>query len=83
MNFNGNISRYTSIKKCAQLIEMMNINPKILSKNELSNAEKDCKSANLKSFFDMLGQIYGNLGNIQKSLFLLVLYLEVLQSLVF
>ena len=29
--------------------------------------------ANLKSFFDMLGQIYGNLGNIQKSL----LFLEI------
>jgi hypothetical protein len=73
MNLNGNISRYTSIKKCAQLIEIMHINPKMLSKNELFNAEKDCKSANLKSFFDMLGQIFGNLGNIQKSL----LFLEI------
>ena len=51
MNLNGNISRYTSIKKCAQLIEIMHINPKILSKNELFNAEKDCKSGKSKVFF--------------------------------
>ena len=63
--------RYVNIRICAQAIEIMNKNINQLSQIDLINAENACNLANLKTFYDMLGQIYGNYGDFKKSLLFL------------
>ena len=63
--------RYVNIRICAQAIEIMNKNIIQLSQFDLINAENACNFANLKTFYDMLGQIYGNYGDFKKSLLFL------------
>ena len=63
--------RYKNIRICAQAIEIMNKNINHLSQIDLINAENACNLANLKTFYDMLGQIYGNYGDFKKSLLFL------------
>ena len=63
--------RYKNIRRCAQAIEIMNNNFNQFSQFDLTNAENNCNSANLKTFYDMLGQIYGNYGDFKKSLLFL------------
>ena len=49
----------------------MNKNISQLSQFDLINAENACNFANLKTFYDILGQIYGNNGDFKKSLLFL------------
>ena len=63
--------RYVNIRICAQAIEIMNKNINQLSEFDLINAENACNFANLKTFYDILGQIYGNYGDFKKSLLFL------------
>ena len=63
--------RYVNIRICAQAIEIMNKNISQLSQFDLINAENACNFANLKTFYDILGQIYGNNGDFKKSLLFL------------
>ncbi len=63
--------RYVNIRICAQAIEIMNKNISQLSQFDFINAENACNFANLKTFYDILGQIYGNFGDFNKSLLFL------------
>ena len=63
--------RYVNIRICAQAIEIMNKNISQLSQFDLINAENACNFANLKTFYDILGQIYGDSGDFKKSLLFL------------
>ena len=63
--------RYVNIRICSQAIEIMNKNISQLSQFDLINAENACNFANLKTFYDILGQIYGNYGDFKKSLLFL------------
>ena len=63
--------RYVNIRICSQAIEIMNKNISQLSQFDLINAENACNFANLKTFYDILGQIYGNNGDFKKSLLFL------------
>ena len=63
--------RYVNIRICAQAIEIMNKNISQLSQFDLINAENACNFANLKTFYDILGQIYGDYGDFKKSLLFL------------
>ncbi len=63
--------RYKNIRICSQAIEIMNKNISKLSQFDLINAENACNFANLKTFYDILGQIYGNYGDFKKSLLFL------------
>ena len=62
---------YVNIRICSQAIEIMNKNISQLSQFDLINAENACNFANLKTFYDILGQIYGNYGDFKKSLLFL------------
>ena len=62
---------YVNIRICSQAIEIMNKNISQLSQFDLINAENSCNFANLKTFYDILGQIYGNYGDFKKSLLFL------------
>ena len=63
--------RYKNIRRCAQAIEIMNNNYNQFSQLDFVDVENNCNSANLKTFYDMLGQIYGNYGDFKKSLLFL------------
>ncbi|MFL2802123.1 MAG: trypsin-like peptidase domain-containing protein [Paracoccaceae bacterium] len=63
--------RYKNIRRCAQAIEIMNNNFNQFSQLDFLDVENNCNSANLKTFYDMLGQIYGNYGDFKKSLLFL------------
>ena len=63
--------RYKNIRRCAQAIEIMYNNFNQFSQLDFVDVENNCNSANLKTFYDMLGQIYGNYGHFEKSLLFL------------